>query len=413
MHLQAKRKLTFLIAMIAGCSLLSFDFYEKNSAEMSSTIAQQALISFYADQAGKIQNVQKMMDPTPQDPICEECQSKPQNIQYMSCSSQNSYLDDDIQSVKNSSADVWKEVFKPTHSKPLIKPICIRMGMEQKFGPENKAFRYCSANGTLGRQKLVRPCISEDYFKLMSNSFDVVSHCMKDALHPNGSLEEQKQDVLSVYSLINIESGFHLNAFSPTGAAGVGQFTGDAIQYVNANVIPNMKKNLANSQNPVCRSLNSEILSDPMSAARKETCDRLSISEGNPLKNIVYTYAYLATTKSEIESTLFGDPRYNAKFNLPESDKQQIVRALAIWSHNTGLAGILTPTRTLLNNEYRQNKVTDPDAFLNRLDLYVRKFPAAANRSARRRAETGRYFPSISNTLNSIESNAGGGSCLN
>ena len=110
---------------------------------------------------------------------------------------------------------------------------------------------------------------------------------------------------------------------------------------------------------------------------------------------------------------VLNDKRYKNKFKMSDYEKQKIQRALMVWSHNTGPAGTWTPAMTLLNTVYRNKPVTSADAFISELQQYMKKFPARANKSSARRTETSKYFPGITNLLNQIETNVGGGSCVN
>ncbi|MGZ3745043.1 MAG: transglycosylase SLT domain-containing protein [Pseudobdellovibrionaceae bacterium] len=342
---------------------------------------------------------------------CNSCEEEIRNMRYMQCTPRNDYLEKEILKISLKPGilgDVVRADVRPTS---IIKPSCIKMGMNIKFGEGSKNFRECSAAGST---KAVRPCISENYFKLINNSFDLVSACMKDIIAPEESEKSKKLDVRAIYALINIESGFHINAMSGTGAGGIGQFTRAAIRDVNETQLDKIRSALEKHRNAQCRRMAAEILhsNTPMDSG-KSSCGRISIASGNPIKNMIYTFAYLNGAKEDMNTTIFENHYYKNKFALSEYDLNKIRRALMVWSHNTGPAGTWTPAKALLNTFYRRQKVTNADQFINQLQQYMQKFPSRANKSNRRRNETSHYFPSITNTLNAIENSIGGGSCVN
>ncbi|MGZ3770784.1 MAG: lytic transglycosylase domain-containing protein [Bdellovibrio sp.] len=343
---------------------------------------------------------------------CEECEEKIRNMRFMQCNSENDYLNDEIKSAskkKNLLADI---INAKISSNSIIKPACIQMGMTTKFGAKSKNFRECSADND--PEQAVRPCVSEKYFKLVNNSFNLVSQCMKDVLAPNESKKTQHLDVRAVYALINVESGFHINAMSSSGASGIGQFTQAAIEDVNENELFDVRTKLSKNSNPDCGRLSNEMLSrrQPISS-NAGSCDRISIKNGNPVKNMIYTFAYLNIAKKNMDVEIFNNRNYKRKFDLSNDDLNKIKRALMVWSHNTGPAGTWTPAKALLNTVYHSKRVTDADEFIRQLQQYMQKVPARANRSRERRRETSHYFPAITKTLNDIEQTVGGGSCVN
>ena len=149
-----------------------------------------------------------------------------------------------------------------------------------------------------------------------------------------------------------------------------------------------------------------------MKASSGEACGRVALKDGNPIKNMVYTYAYLKVNKNYLESLIFK--KYARKFaGLPPEEINKIKRAMMVWAHNTGIGGAATPLSSLLNGPYLKKTVTSADTFIKQMETFMRIAPNRANRSRGRLAETTNYLPKINSILNNIESNAGGGSCLN
>jgi hypothetical protein len=439
MHHFSSRYFTLVLAMIAGLSVTSFFRGPPAGASAQLSSMEEAVVN----QATKINTV-NTMSPSVADPAlnCPTCKAPTAaDIEFMECKRENSYLNDDIAKVMKSPSPLWKEIFSPVpDATTYIKPICIRKGMESHFNERSKSFRECSSSARAvspQSKKVLRPCINEDYFKLVTKSFNLVTQCMKVGIHAGESEEEVKKDALAVYSLISVESGFHVNAMSGTGAGGIGQVTDDAITYINNHVLPVIRTNLQASSSDICKMLDREILSEPMKADGGNNCDRIAISKGNPLKNMVYTYANIYTSKQQISEDLFEDEDYADKFDLSATEKADLLRQLAVWSHNTGVSGIVTPARATLAHNYAGKKVKSVSEFMEFMKTNIRVYPAKGrdvlitkkgkkgkkitvvkrvgrgNSTPSRILETSQYYPRIQETLHDIEDNVDGKTCLN
>jgi hypothetical protein len=405
-------------------SLSSFEFSSKDSSELSVPFKLDTekqddpapVIEHALDVTERANTIQKMLGRpgNSTNPNCTNCSETETDFRYMQCNSQNDYLEKDLSNEFNAQSSPLGAILRmPIQTPSIIKPACIRISMESRFNANSRLFRECSADG---KQKTAfRPCISKNYFALVNNSFNVVSSCMKEFIAPGASEETQNLDVRAVFALINVESGFHLNATSTTGAGGIGQFTNPAIQDVNVNELRDIRISLEGNPNRMCGEMSLNFLDslEPIRTGLENSCDRTSIFNGNPVKNMIYTFAYLSGIKRDMERMIFTDKNYQNKFALSEYDLNKIKRALMIWSHNAGPAGTWTPVKSLLNTAYRGKKVTDPEKFINEIQQYMQKLPASANKSSSRRRETSKYFPAITSTLKAIEENVGGGSCVN
>lgn len=404
-------------------SLKSYELSSKDAAELSVPfkLGEQKeetapVIEHALDVTERANTIQKMLGRpgNSTNPNCANCSEPETDLRFMQCNSQNDYLEKDLNDELNSSHSPLGAILRmPLQTPSIIKPTCLRTSMESRFSANSRLFRECSANGQ--QKTAFRPCISKNYFTLINNSFNVVSSCMKEFIAPGQSEDTQKLDVRAVFALINVESGFHLNATSTTGAGGIGQFTNPAIQDVNINELSDIRISLEGNPNKMCGEMSLNFLDslEPIRSGLKNSCDRTSVSNGNPVKNMIYTFAYLSGIKRDMERMIFSDKNYKGKFNLSEYDLNKVKRALMIWSHNAGPAGTWTPVKSLLNTVYRGKKVTNPETFINEVQQYMQKFPASANKSASRRKETSKYFPAITSTLKMIEDNVGGGSCVN
>lgn len=347
---------------------------------------------------------------------CETCaQEEIANLRYGRCNDKNGYLKNQLDNISQQNGILGKLLRSPISTNSIIKPACIQASLRAGSTNSPKRFQSCGDSGGYGNA--VGPaCINESYFKLINNSFDLVSKCMKDFLSQSDDEASKVLDVHAIFSLVNYESGFHVNAVSGRRAGGIGQLTPAAITDVNVTQMSSLRKFLANHSNNECQELSQEFLNSdaPMKSKTSEACGRISLKDGNPIKNMIYTVAYLRSIKQSLDHQIFRDKNYSKKFNLSSSDMDRIRRALMLWAHNAGPGGTIVPVKSLLNIFYRNGKqVTNANLFIDQVQKYMKNFPARANSGEVRRRETSGYFPEMVRRLESIETNAGGGSCVN
>lgn len=343
---------------------------------------------------------------------CEECSQRAEKIlRYDQCTAKNDYLERTLQNLKIKKGILGDLMNEGLQKNSLIKPSCIEAGLETRFSSNSRSFVSCENGRQTPKASEPRPCLSENYITLVSNSLDLVGRCLLPTL--GQSAAEQKEALREVYGLFAVESGLHINATSPRGAAGSGQFVGATIDQLNKGTIAEIRQNLI-SQGGHCAQMGRELLGgdEPMSGEHRLRCERTSLEKGNPLLNMIYTFALIADHKSAVDHSLFQERHYRRFFsNLSETERNRLAVSLAVWAHNAGFGGINTPVHALLNSTYRGRKVTNVDHFLKSLSASMRAYPNSANRSASRRSETSQYEPRIHQTLNKLEI-AGGGSCV-
>ncbi len=408
----------FILGMSYGVAPSSFDLASE-AEPMDSTEQVAPVIEHALDQVNKAKNVQSLFGwfDNNSNKNCEDCTKQISNMRYAQCSStdKNGYLERELENTSSANSLLGRLIRRSVRPDSIIKPICMQMSMELgRSALPRSSYKTCSKNNGYGSG--VGPaCVSENYFKLINNSFDLVSTCMKDFIASGESDDMKKLDVRAVYALVNVESGFHMNAVSGTGAGGIGQFTSAAIKDVNMNELSDVRHSLESNDNAICGRMSMEFLDSmqPIRDAASKSCERISLKNGNPVKNMLYTFAYMRGVKKDMDRAIFKDKNFSKKFKLSEYDLAKVKRAMMVWSHNTGSAGTLTPTKALLRTLYRNKPVTNADQFINQLQQYMQKFPASANAGRARRNETSQYFPKITTLLNTIETNAGGGSCVN
>ncbi|MBX2987425.1 MAG: hypothetical protein KF802_05980 [Bdellovibrionaceae bacterium] len=342
---------------------------------------------------------------------CPDCAPRLANLKYAQCSAKNSYLENSLQKALRQNGLLADLMKTGARGDTLIKPVCMKLGMESRFGVNNASFRTCEPGALKATRKVIRPCISEDYFALMNNSFDLVSRCMGPLL--SNDKGEQNEEIRLLFGMLHIESGLHLNAQSPSGAAGIGQLTQDAISSINRSELPRLREQLE-AQGGLCAQLSREMLKgkEPMKSSFRHSCERVSVEKGNPLLNLVYSFANVLQGKRIVNKDVLDHRRFKNRFNLSRADQDRLETSLAIWTHNTGPAGLKTPLMALLNSKYRGRRVGNVDQFLRELSQAMKSYPHSANRKTARRHETSNYYPFMQRTLSKLEKDAGGGSCL-
>jgi len=318
----------------------------------------------------------------------ERPQPRFEDPRYEVCTARNNYLDGQLSALSTRGDFLGQLSQSNLLGKESIRKECFTGHMKSVFLNQQKSFGACGPGVTRASQNQYRPCISEKYVRTVKNSFDVISQCLK-------GIYISESDILATYALMTVESGLHMNALSPTGAGGVGQFVQDGIRDINTNEISNVKIQLAQSKELVCRKLGQEVLSKnpPMKDSPRSSCDRISISNGNPALNMIYTFAYVHMNKMRLKKDLLQNSLFKNNFNLSPREEDQLMTALASWAHNTGMAGLMYPIQKLLYIKYQNTPVTDIELFLTELSSYMKVASHPANR--RRTTETSRYYPSI------------------
>lgn len=365
-------------------------------------------------------NQTEIVRPQVADP-CEDGSCLMPTLTYEQCNSNNDYYNTEILNLRSRRGfiqDLFAEAL-PNQ----IKPQCVQNSLATTTRSA-RFYQYCSSPEGEPNQAVPRPCASENYVQLVSRSFNLVSGCFKDYLGENA-----EQKIEDIFALMTLESGLNVNARSPIirengrivsgGAGGPGQLTQPAISDVNRTEHQKMIEYLENHSQQHCSGLLKETLSAPMSAQFSKSCERISLSAGNPIKNMAYVFAGQKKLQNYIGRTLLQDEDYNEILSeLSEEQKNNLISKLSIWAHNTGLGGILEPLEAYLTREYisqQKSLKTDSDIenFLSGLKSYVSRFPHLANSSQARRRETSVFFESVERRYNNIKQAVGGGSCLN
>jgi hypothetical protein len=338
------------------------------------------------------------MTPSSQTSSCMDCLA-PSLRTFETCSSGNSYLESNLGSILNHSA--YSSFFQNSQ-KEIIRSSCIQRNMSL-FPKSSAFFRICGPQQSVPERKAPKACISERYVDITSKAFNLSADCLGD--YVAGHEDAKGQVALSMFSLMSLESGMHVNAMSSTGPGGPGQMSGSAITAVNQE-LSSIQEHLAGSANPHCSNTLAKALSTPMSPT--VSCDRISIHKDNPLKSMAYAFAYQAVVRRALEKQVFSSGVFRGVLspNLPAFEKERLLMEVSAWSHNTGPAGMLNPLRGLLilymQNSKMIESASDVDQLLKDLRLFLASHAHPANRSKSRITETMNYYKNIQSRMVSI-----------
>lgn len=332
----------------------------------------------------------------PNSPSCPDGNCNRPVVTGDNCSANNRYLENSLSRLLEPSSQLASFFRSP--QKSIISNRCIKANMT--LHGEGKRYQ-CNSAGVATRVS-AKACVSDNKLNLISKSFNLSADCFGDLHGENESAKQQS--ALAIFSLMAQESGMHMNVVSPSGAAGVGQLTNDAINEVNSNRASIQKKLKSISGNPNCSRILSPIFNKPMST--NKLCDRIGTSGGNPLKNIAYSFAYQNIVRSTLDRARFGSLTFKdvVSPNLDPAEEARLKSSLVAWGHNTGPGGLLRPLGYLMRHYSRTGKsirnAKDVDQFLSQLSVYMRTHPHSAN--SRRRAETSNYFKRIQSKVREI-----------
>ncbi len=336
---------------------------------------------------------------TPAPTFCPECAAKIES--YALCTDKNNYMEDEISRLINGSE------LSPAlagEQREIIRKACIQRSLDTYPNLRN-AYRDCQPQDQAPRGFVNKACVSKNYVDMTTNSFNAVAECLGD--YVSGNPETKKEAALAVFSLTSWESGLHVNAASPTGAGGIGQLTQPAIADVNSR-LKLVRDHLAKSDNALCNRVLLNVLNQPMADGRSKSCERTALSKNNPLKNMIYTFAYQGSQRKYLEKTALSSGIFAGVLSkdLPASERERLASSVTIWSHNTGPAGMKVPLTYLMAKYLRDRKsvktAADVDQFLRDLQLALVQSPHQDNQKKARLLETSTFFGKIQNRVSQI-----------
>jgi hypothetical protein len=363
-----------------------------------------------------IKNINKGVGAVSAPATCTDCRTESIRA-FETCTSRNGYMESELADLFGQESQLSALVMT-TPIRPLIKPSCIQNSLAS-YGVPARSYAYCpSAQGNASNKRGVgRACVSENYSRVVSNSFNHVARCMGEYLTGDKSFDSST--AIKMFGLMAHESGLHTNAVSDTGAGGSGQFTQGAIENVNKNEFSDVLTHLRSSKDQACQSIAQILEQNRMKDSSSQSCSRISTKAGNPIVNMVYTFANMKTTRDYLDNqtwegaSMFQTVLSEMQESQNKAEFEELKQLVAMWGHNSGSAGIKVPLEKTLRDWKRKRKVItarNKAQFINDLQSNVRNFPHSANSSNARRNETSIFLNRVLERLNAIET-TGGGSC--
>lgn len=336
-----------------------------------------------------------------------------ETLSYESCNRENSYLKPTLDRLMNSESSFVAEIQRQSVPN-YVKASCVQQSL-MSF-PNFRQYKVCRQGDLVPNATKRRPCASEEYVNVTTKSFNIAAECLGGYI--TGSENNKSVVAESMFHLMAHESGLHANVQSPTGAAGSGQLVKGAIDVINRAERRKMMQynsdNKGASTNSRSCSLIPRVLNKPMSGKKSRQCERMSLDDGNPLKNMAYTFANVRLNYLTLQKAVFTNSAFHgALSDLSEAERLRLQMITATWAHNTGAAGMRRPLqRTLFKYANQARKVTDVDEFVKELSRNLDQYPHPANSSTGRRRETSQFFNHIKARTEKIQTLAGG-SCRN
>lgn len=276
---------------------------------------------------------------------CASCKlgtSQKPTVVNNTCAPGKDYIEKEIERNKDSNKYLFDILSINNQSSPFRS--CIKSSLSN-FGAKVKQCDNPSGRLPPNSKWGIKACVSEEgkYIDLTVNSFELASECLSPYLNGQSdekSIEKQKG---ALFTLLNHESGFHINAVSPTGAAGIGQFITDGIDWVNKFGWNEVQEYIGGSDRQSCKKI-ADMKLNKMSSSVANSCERISLSKQQPLSGLVYTFVHKKMIRKQLEKVMNANS-YGQKSlsSLSSENKEILLRELSNWGHNTGSNGITRP----------------------------------------------------------------------
>lgn len=293
----------------------------------------------------------------------------------------------------------------------IFSPACTKYLLETPTLSEKAANIKCLPEPLQGKAKGF-PCVTSQSHRLVHNSLSTVAQCMRDfPSTPNSSYAETLSEMLGLFS---VESGLQFSAVSPSGAKGIGQLTGIAIEDVNERYFGeknNLKNYLESHEDGRCKNL-AEVLTPPYSSS-ENACEKMSLKDGNPAKNLLYSFAYRKIQEGYVRNSFKSKSRKEA-FATPELYEKFIQKSIT-WSYNTGAGGYAVRAKMVLDEVKKVNTESDLDALMDRIVVAFSgktKKIACGKKPQGTRIENACYYNKIANKVVKMKNSIGVPSCI-
>ncbi len=293
----------------------------------------QILITLLLSSVFLIQCVQKTVDRAPSSvPLPKAAKSSlPSSAkpEYEICHSRSKlYLEDQILRMP--------EEYVQDHSDDWDKKIpiqCIQFA-QKNF---NGSYAYCNNEEERPKVGAPRPCLSENYTKLVYNAYHDVKDCFN--LDPRSSFLQ-----------IMIESGFHVNAINKTGFdAGVAQFTKNGmLRVTERDLVERTRRVLLESSSASCQRIASTVGKLDVDAFQpNKRCSMMSLPQ-NPYRG--FLLHYLHAMRDQI---FFKQQLVKLRPEIEPILTSEMVEQFVYFAYNRGITGTLR----LIDGYYKNRKL--------------------------------------------------------
>jgi hypothetical protein len=297
--------------------------------------SQNPLLELIPDKMVEVTKKMEKLSPPNKNKECDSCQiSVPKN-----CKANNSYIEEDLIELQSKS-NFLQHLISPIISGEEGDGIdirCVRTSLETFSS--RRFYKCVQSENSSGPLKFVgaqKTCITNRLASTLTKSFNVIAKCLKPIIGTDGNYKHKLQ---KIFEMINQESGFHTNVIGTNDDVGIGQMQKDAVRDVNKIILNKAKQNLRSSDDPDCNNLYTEFLKENRPINPSDTCERLSPSEGNPWKNMIYTFLYFKISRDSLKNSVFNHDLYMQRLQMNASEIEKIKDELAKFAHNKGPDG--------------------------------------------------------------------------
>lgn len=217
-----------------------------------------------------------------------------------------------------------------------IAPSCVLYSMrKQHRGAENNrsdSFARCEEENGKPEKGVLKPCVTEAYWTTIYNAYTDVMNCL--------GLDQKFYFPQLVY-----ESGFHINAISPTSwDAGLGQYTKRGVQRImQGNYLERVIGAIEESEKVSCQRISQymgEISKEVTEVSNR--CAFMTMPK-NPYKSLVFFAIHHLLDENELREKFAARKIYD---KLEEAgwvnvDRELFVRTMSVLSYNSGVEGAI------------------------------------------------------------------------
>ncbi len=322
-----------------------------------------------------------------------DCQDKG-SLEHNDCKiGVNDYLDGRLEHVSPSPP---VNLTNPKSQLPLE---CIKAGMTGFDTLNNSNYAVCNDSTSKPSfyitdpknpghpRETEKPCASNKLAFKVHTSFTHIADCYGI-------------DAKTMVPLMMAESGFHVNAVSPSNCAGPFQLCGGkaTIKDVNQRFYTKMMSRFKDSKKASCHWI-AKSVETPMNHRSSKSCERIGQKVNgkwvyDPTRNLVYgTESFkqnLMTTKTRLGLT----KRFRG---LPPEEQSKISNTIALWANNTG-PGIISFAQKI----FMRHKYTSYSNFISTLKRRLKtSFPG----DSKRKLEVSNFINLMSSGVKSLNKN--------